>query len=230
MTAVSTLVYDAMYAARVLGQDATPTSGDVQLVLRRLNRMLDSWSNEKQMIFLQNSETFTTVAGQQAYSTAVLSGGRPISINSMRVSVGTVDFPLEQIDQLKWNGIPVKTVTSIPAQFYYDQGYPNASIFFYPVPYAALTVTAYMQRPLGGAGLALTDTVAMPQGYEAAIVAGLAADIWPSFKQGDLPKALIAERTQTRGVLKRTNYSPMEMVNPLTPESGMTDRYLVPQW
>lgn len=230
MTTVSTLVYDAMYAARVLGQDETPTSADVQLVLRRLNRMLDSWSNEKQMIFLNDSETFTLTAGQQAYSTSLLAEGRPININSMRLNLNGIDYPVSQIDQQKWNAIPIKSVSSIPVWFYYDGAMPNAQMFFYPVPFAAFTAYIYCQRPLAGA-LTLTDTLTMPQGYEAAIVAGLAADIWPSFKAGDVPKALIAERTQTRAVLKRTNFNPMEMVNPIDrPPSAFSDAYLVPPW
>lgn len=229
MTAVSTLVTDAMYAARVLGQDETPSSADSQLVLRRLQRMLDSWANETQMVFEQTAETFNTVAGQQSYSTSLLALGRPIKFESMRVTVGGVDYPVDPIDQAGWNSIPIKTVASIPAVFFYDPMMAQGTIQFYPVPYAAMTVTVYAQRTLTGA-LTLTTDLALPPGYEAAIVAGLAADIWPSFKQGDVPRALIADRTQTRAVLKRTNFRPQEMANPLTEQSGFDDRYLTPPW
>lgn len=226
---VGTLVTDAMYAARVLGQDETPSSADSQLVLRRLQRMLESWANERQMVYEQTAETFSTVAGQQSYSTSLLALGRPVAIESMRVTVGGVDYPVESIDQDGWNAIPIKTVASIPAFFFYDPTMDNGTIQFYPVPYAAMTVTLYAQRVLTGT-LTLATNLSLPPGYEAAIVAGLAADIWPSFKQGDVPRALIADRTQTRAVLKRTNYRPTEMSNPLSQNTGMNDRYLTPPW
>ena len=181
MTTVSDLVIDSMFAAKVLGQDQTPTSGDTNLVLRHLNRMLDSWSNEKQMIFTQDGETFSTVAGQQAYLTSVLAAGRPIAIDAMRMTLGGVDYVVERVDVGKWNSIPVKNVSSIPSVFYYDAAFPNATMFFYPIPYAVFLVTVYAQRVLA-APLLMSTTLLMPPGYEDAIVAGLAAHIWGTFK------------------------------------------------
>jgi hypothetical protein len=95
---------------------------------------------------------------------------------------------------------------------YYDDGYPNATMFFYPVPYAAFTCYMYCQRQLQG-NLTLTSTLSMPLGYEAAIVAGLAFDICPSFGKQATPQ-MIAEMKQTRAVLKRVNYMPLEMNTP----------------
>ena len=231
MTAVSTLVQDAMFAARVLGQDETATSADVQLVLRRLQRMLDSWSNEKQMIFRQDEESFPLTAGVGTYSTSLFTEDRPIAIDSMRVRFSQVDYPVERIDAVKWAEIGVKDISAIPAVFYYDAQMPEANITFYPKPSSSGTCFAFCQRVLTGA-LTLTTDLILPPGYEAAIVAGLAADIWPSFKQGDVPKALIADRTQTRSVIKRTNFIPMEMDNPLNSRGAgdYSNALILPAW
>lgn len=212
MTAVSTLVQDAMYQAQVLGQDQTPSSGDVQLVLRRLNRMLDSWANEKQMIFRNDEESFTMTSGQASYTTSVFADGRPIAFNSMRVRLNNIDYPIEFIDQQKWNGISYKGTTAIPQFMYYDSNYPTATMFFYPIPYAAFTCYAYCQRQLQGT-LSLTTTLSMPIGYEAAIVDGLAVDIMPSFgKQASAQQTNMAKESKNR--LKRTNYNSLEMQTP----------------
>jgi hypothetical protein len=214
MTAVSVLVQDAMYAAQVLGQDQTPTSGDSQLVLRRLNRMLDSWSNEKQMIYANQTETFTMTANVGSYSTSLLTNGRPVAINGMKVTLSSLDYPVEFIDQLKWNAITYKDAPSIPRWCYYEPGYPNGTMNFYPEPYAAFVCSVDCQRVLSAPLLMATD-LALPPGYEAAIVAGLAVDIWPSFKgKQPIPNDLKEDRRQTRSVLKRTNYTPMEMDTP----------------
>jgi hypothetical protein len=230
MTVVADLVTDAAYAAQVIGQDQTLSSGDAQLILRILNRMLDSASNEKQMIFLNDEETFTTVAGQQAYTTALLTGGRPVSINSMRLSLNGIDYPVDQIDQLKWNAIPVKNINAIPTWFYYDGAMPNASMFFYPIPYAAFTAHIYCQRILTGT-LTLASTVTLPPGYEAWIVAALAVAIWPSFKGGDPSKTLITQMIQAKSVIKRNNFQPLEMAVPFDSSPGdVSNGFPYPFW
>ena len=228
MTTVSTLVADAMFLAKVLGQDQTASSGDTNLVLRCLNRMLDSWSNEKLMIFTRDSETFSTIAGQQAYLTSILAAGRPIAIDAMRLTLSGVDYAVGQIDVGKWNSIPVKNVSSIPSVFFYDAAYPNASIFFYPIPHAVFTVTVYAQRVLS-APLAMATNLAMPPGYEAAIVAGLAVEIWGFFKSTPMPAMMASQANSARSVIKRTNYTPMEMETGMGGSNGSFAGYL-PQW
>lgn len=223
MTAVSTLVYDAMYQAGVLGQDQTPSSGDVNLVLRRLNRMLDSWANEKQMIFRNDEESFTMVAGQASYATTVFTDGRPIAFNSMRVRLNNIDYPIDFIDQQKWNGISYKGTTAIPRYMYYDSNYPTATMFFYPIPYAAFTCYAYCQRQLQGT-LALTTNLAMPLGYEAAIVDGLAVDIMPSFGKKATPQQAVAAR-DSKSRIKRTNFNPLEMVTPFDESLDLSNTF-----
>ena len=223
MTAVVTLITDALYASGVYGQDQTISSGDQQLVVRRLNRLLDSWSNEKNMIYLNDSEQFSMTAGQQSYSTSLLSS-RPVSINSMRVSLNNIDYSVDFIDQLAWNDIGYKNVPAIPTMCYYDDAFPNANMFFFPVPYANFTCTLYCQRLLTGA-LTLTSDIAMPAGYEAAIVAGLAVDICPTFGKQASPQ-LIADMKQTRAVLMRTNFSPLEMVTPYDKSDNYSNSFI----
>lgn len=214
MATATDLVQDAMFAAQVLGQDQTPASGDSQLVLRRLNRMLDSWSNEKQMIFANSTESFTMTDGTASYSTTVLTNGRPVSINGMYVKLSDINYPVDMIDQLRWNAISYRLTSSIPNQCFYDATYPNGTMNFYPVPYAAFTCYVDCQRVLASP-LVMSTNLTLPPGYEAAIVAGLAVDIWPSFKgKQPIPNDLKEDKRQTRSVLKRNNYTPMEMGTP----------------
>ena len=230
MTTALDLVTDAAYAAKVLGQDQTLSSGDGNLILRRLGRMLDSWSTEDQMIFSNDEQLFTMVPGQQAYTTAVLSGGRPVGIDSMRLSLGQVDYTVDQIDQLKWNSIPVKSITGIPIQMYYDGAMPAASMFFYPIPFAAFTVHIYCQRLLVPGTLTTTSVLTLPPGYEAAIVANLAVDIWGSFKTGDPTKSMLMEANQTKAVIKRNNFKPMEMETPFSDSGDISNAFPFPFW
>lgn len=229
MTTVTTLITDAMFGAGVLGQDQTATSGDINLVLRRLNRMLDTWSNEKLMIYAADFESFTMVAGTQSYSTSLITAGRPIKFSSMFVRLSNIDWPVEQVDEFKWESIAYKLTQSIPQVMYYDMAYPNGLMYFYPVPYAAFTCFFAAQRQLTSTALTLTTTLSMPPGYEAAIVANLAVDICPSF--GKQPsRQMMMDAVNTKGWLKRTNYLPLEMSSPFEGDADASSRYLLPQW
>lgn len=211
MTATSVLVYDAMYAAQVLGTDQTPVSGDVQTVLRRLNRLLDLRANEKQLVYANTTETFTMTAGTPSYSTSLLTNGRPIAINNMFVTLSSIDYDVTMRDQQWWNEQAYKPINAIPENCFYDATMPSGTMNFFPRPYGAFVCSVGCQRRLTGT-LVLTTDVALPPGYEAWLVAELACDIWPTFK-GNKPlnKDLAEERKQARATLKRNNFAPMEM-------------------
>lgn len=213
MTTVATLVNDAAYQAQVLGQDQTLSSGDAQLILRRLNRMLDSWSNEKQLIYNNEVATFTMAPSVATYLTSVLPKGRPIAITAMKVNLNNIDYDVTMIDLYKWNEISYKLTESIPNQCYYNPNFPDGEMNFYPRPYAAFTCTVTANYPISNT-LLLSDNLVLPAGYEAAIVAGLAVDIWPSFKGGPPDQFLLADAQRTRAVIKRTNFQALEMDTP----------------
>jgi hypothetical protein len=219
MTTVATIITDAMYAAQIIGQDQTPSSGDSQLMLRILQRMLDSWSNENQLIYADTTESFTMTAGVSAYSTTLLTDGRPVSINAMTVTLNDIYYPVDMIDVLTWNAITYKLTQSIPNQCYYDPTFPNGTFNFYPTPYAAFTCYVDARYPLSGTLTLATDLV-LPEGYEAAIVANLAIKAWPSFKTGNPSPLMMQEARDTRAVIKRTNYVPLEMETPFGNSSG----------
>jgi hypothetical protein len=224
MTTVAVIVKDAMLAARVIGIDQTVASGDGDLVLRRLNRMLDSWSNETQMIYASSTQSFLMTGGTAQYSTTLLSGRRPVAISSMRVSLSGIDYPVNMIDEQTWNAITFKQASSIPLNCFYDATFPDGSLNFYPVPYGAFTCYVDCQAPLSTVTLAMATDLTLPEGYESAIVAGLAVDISPSFGKQATP-AMLEEMKQTRAVLKRTNYQPLLMVTPFDHDNDISNAF-----
>lgn len=220
MTTVATLVNDAAFDAQVLGQDQTLSSGDAQLLLRKLNRMLDSWSNENQMIYSSIAQTFLMTPSVATYSTSLLALGRPVSIDSMIVTLNNIDYPVDMIDVGKWNQITYKLTESVPNQCYYDADMPNAQFNFYPRPYAAFTCTIYGRYQLSQTPLILATNLVLPPGYESPIVACLAVEAWNSFKSGDPPSSLIKKAIDGRAVIKRTNFQPLEMNTPFDENYG----------
>ena len=112
----ATIVADAMFQAGVLGQDGvTVPDADAQLVLRRLNRMLDSWSTESMMIYTITTKTLALSANVSTYTSASLSGGgiRPVNVAGMYVTYAGVDYPIEMIDNTRYNDIGIKTIADL---------------------------------------------------------------------------------------------------------------------
>jgi hypothetical protein len=208
------LVTDAMYASGALGADEAITDAEAQLCLRRLNRLMDSWNNLRSLLYEVATDSFTMTAGVASYSSALLTvAGRPLAIDSMYVRLNNIDWQIKDISAEEWSSIVYKPVQSVPRQCYIDYGYPDATFNFYPIPYAAFICFVNATKSLPNT-VALATSIALPPGYEAALVDNLAVDICPSF--GRQPSStLLASALNSKEALSRTNFVPLEMDTPL---------------
>lgn len=209
MSTVNQIILDAMFAAGVLGQDqgAGSSNDDIDLVRRRLVRMIASWRGL--MLYTTKAQTFTMTAGDATYTTATWTDGRPVSILNIYVTHSGVDYPTDEVGQEEYDAIPVKTSRGMPKVWLNDTAYPTATITFYPTPDKAYTVTVNGMYPVTSS-LALSDTLSLPEGYEAAIVDNLAVDICPSFGVQPAPTLVMSARAAKRA-LKMTNFVPSIM-------------------
>lgn len=201
------LVEDALYQCGALGQGDNLGNDDAQLALRRLNRMIDSWGNERMMMYAVTQETFPMVIGQVAYSSTLLAAGRPVAVDSIFVRLDTIDYPVEIIDSASYDGIAIKTLTGIPEFCYVDAAYPNMEFNFFAAPYAAFTCYMSTRRVLSGA-VTVATSLALPPGYEKALVDNLAVDVAPSFGKRVSQEMMDAAK-ESRRVLKVNNFTPM---------------------
>lgn len=206
MSTGSDIVNDAMYACGALGASETVSADDAALVLRRLNRMLDSWSTVKELCFETFFDSFPMVAGTQSYSTTLSSAGRPLEVNEMRVTLNNVDYPIEIVGDAEWSRIPYKLVQALPYKCWIDTGFPNTTYNFYPIPEQAYTCYVGQRRPLTNT-IALATTLSFPPGYEKALVDSLAVDIAPSFRRPVTPD-MQAAAAAAKQVLRTINYTP----------------------
>lgn len=224
------LATDAMFQAGVLGQDGTSNpngDADIQLTLRILNRMLDSWSNERLMIYQLTTETLALVANTAAYSSSTLTQ-RPVAVEDMNVSYGGVSYPIMFIDSGTYSAIPINTIAAIPNVCWINTGFPNMTFTFYPVPFAAMTATLTTRRVLSTA-IAVATVVSMPPGYEKALVTGLALEICPSFRMEATP-LMVQQAKDARAALKVTNYVPLEMSTDFDTDATMDLAYMCRPW
>lgn len=207
MTTGTILVQDALVQRGVIPENTAPSADQLASGLRWLNRMLDSWSNEISMLYSINTESFPLTAGTASYSTSLLANGRPVSVDFMFVRLSNIDYEVKLVDNQTFNAVTYKPTPSVPSICYYNDGFPNGTFNFYPIPYAAFTCFVDVLRVLSGPITATTDVV-MPPGYEKAIVDNLAVYM----NYGLAPtQQMLNDARESRAVLKRRNYTPLIM-------------------
>jgi hypothetical protein len=200
----SDIVTDTLYACGAYGQGESLQDADAQLVLRRFNRLLDSWSNVKTLCYELLLDTgMPTVAGTASYSSALLTNGRPVRVDTIAVSRSSFYYDVDLISQAEWSAIPYRLTQGVPEVCWIDWGYPNATFNFYPIPDAVYTVNVGMRKKLTS-GITLTTSLSVPLGYERAFVDSLAVDIAPSFGRPITGEMRAAAR-EAQDVLRVTN-------------------------
>lgn len=215
MTTGTILVQDALCQRGILADNVAPSSDQLTVGLRFLNRMMDSWGIDTSMLFQIATESFPLTAGTSTYSTSLLAAGRPQSIDSLYVSLNNIDYPVRLVSNQEYNEVTYKLTQSVPNICYYDDGYPNANFKFYPIPYAAFTCYVDTRRVLTGTIGAATD-VLLPAGYEKAIVDNLACYL--NYGNPPTPK-MLKDAEESKKIIERVYYTPLVM------ETNMDSNY-----
>lgn len=182
MTTASALIASSMKKIGVVLKSESPDADEAVDGLSALNAMLSSWSNESLLVYSRVTETLSLVGGTALYtigSGQTFNTVRPINIVEAHVTIGTIDYHLEIIPDDVYNAIPDKSSQGTPVFLNYSNEFPAGKIRLYPVPSAAYSLTILSEKPL--VTLALTDTLALPAGWERALIYNLAVEIAPEY-------------------------------------------------
>lgn len=211
MAVVSTMILRSL---RLLGEKtrgASLTSAEQTECLAELNSMLDSWSNERLMIFTLSQTSFALTASTGTYT--IGSGGdfnmtRPTKLENpcfTRDSDST-DMGLSIIDAVIYGKIVDKTLGFVTPQYiFYDYGYSGtstATIRLYPLPEAGLTLFINTLQPLTNFST-MTHTAMFPPGYQRAIEYNYAIEAAGGFTEVEPSVAMIAR--QSKAAIKSVN-------------------------
>lgn len=189
-----------------------PTADESNDALEALNAMLDEWANESLMIPVTTLDSISVTSGVATY-TIGSSGGtvsnRPVKISSATyLQHGAISYPLEILTDDEYANIGYKGLAGfIPCALVYHADMPNATITLYPTPSDAMTLKLYSIKQLN-VFENLTDEIALPPGYENAIVYNLAKDLAGEYEAG-VPASVLARAKTTKLKLKRTNFEPL---------------------
>jgi hypothetical protein len=219
MTTTNTTTRDLINGAgrliNIIQQNEAMTGDNLNIALYSLNHMIDSWSNNRLMIYSIKQFEFP-LTGQQTYTLGP--GGdwdvpRPMKIETAyaRLQPGSpqqLDIAMQPLTVQQYASIAVKkTPSTFPFAYYDNNNYPLRDITLFPIPSGPANIVLWLREPL----IDLDDIdaeVMYPPGYERAFRFNLAVELAAEFGKTCSPE-VIARANNSINELQRLNSVPM---------------------
>lgn len=167
--------------------------------LFHLNAMVQSWNLERCFIHKIVEYTFADVlAGAATFAVTPT----PIRVESARWVDGDTSSPIEVVNYERWIRVNRNdfAATGTPEHLYID----GASLgHLWPIPDAAGDVIIGIWSPV--AALAAADVLALPPGYERALMFGLACEIASIFPDTSISQYVLDTAADAKAAIKRLN-------------------------
>lgn len=221
MASGADLVRAALLEIGVVDPIETVTSELQAYGLEKVNRIINDWNAEHGATYVEEFADHTltpnlnphTIGSSSATFTVTQ---RPVSIEWANIVISDVRYPVA-IHQAEWYAnLPDDTISdSIPTDLYYAPGWPNGSIYLYPVPNTARTLELWTRAVLSS--LTAAGTVSLPPAYENALVLTLAESLTSPLSV-PMPQALPAQAREARGRVWANNITVPRLQ---TRDSGM---------
>ena len=186
--------------------------------LTALNAMLDSFANDKQVIYAPTLDTIAWAPSQPSYTigpSGTVVSDRPVTLlTSCYFDWGGVSYPLTPITVDEYNQITLKSqAQEIPEFIWCNPTYPNSTITLWPTPTASISVKVWSNKILLNIP-DLTTVIDLPPGYRDFIDYNLAERLAPEFDV-QVPMAVAKQAMLTRKTLARTNFVSQKMEYPI---------------
>lgn len=208
MSTAADIIRRAMKQLGVLAAGETPSAEDQADALIELNLMLSSWANERLLVFGTRRNTYTMVPNLSPHTigaTGTFATTRPLRIDGAGViMVGNdTELPISMLTDAEYRLVMQKGLPStFPMEMWVEWTYPNANLWFWPVPTTAAMLVLYTWSQI--ASFAASDVVSLPSGYEDAMGNALAVRLAPSYGTEPSP-TLIQNMLESVAAIKRTN-------------------------
>lgn len=207
MTTARDIVNDAAAVLGLYAEDVALSDTSAQILLRDLNRMLDSASRERLMLHVVTLESLTLAANTASYASSLLASGRPSRVTGFTITLSGTTTVGTMINEQEYDDIGYKAATGCPTVCYASMAYPTATFYFYPTPDQAYTAHLTCERPLTSA-LSLSTSISMPPGYEHWMVSELAMTSAGKFGAQVTPE-MMRVAAAARSAIKHANVSPI---------------------
>lgn len=178
-TTAGNIISAALQEIGVLAAGQTTSAEDADFCFQALNLLAEAWLTEPNYAYTTNIVSATITAGTQSATIGpgmTFDTARPVRLrDGCFVRFGTLDFPLDQINQDEYNDLALKSLNGPwPKKIYYDQGFPTGRVYFYPT--GACTVNLVVEVQVASFS-SLSSSITLPPGYERAFKFTLAEEV-----------------------------------------------------
>ena len=188
MTTPLDIIKGSLRLVGVLQEGETPNSSQSADAFQVLNFILNSWNNQRLMLYSIKNVIGTLTANKLPHS--IGTGGdintpRPLKVEKAFVRVPALTNPIDYLmkidDNNRYQEFAVKKIgVNYPTNLYYEPTFPLGNLYIYPVQTMNLEVHLSLWMQLTEF-VELNETIALPPGYENAIRYQLALDIAPEY-------------------------------------------------
>jgi hypothetical protein len=210
MTTAATIIADALIEIGAQGAADTTPAEDQALCLRKLNQIMQRWSNSRLAVPVL-TEISVPMTGAQSYTigpSGVVVAARPIKAMSATAIDGSgLEYPVTLYARRDWDTIVEKSASGGPPDIaWYQPSSPNGVLYVYPLS-TAYTVKLDCLTLLASFPNASAN-VTLPEGYETAITLTLADDIATAFDKQSSPDTR-RRCAAAMAAIKATNTEPL---------------------
>lgn len=194
--AVSDFLTLALSEIRAVSAGDLVSPEDMATALLVFNEYLEWLNVIDRALYNVDFTTFTMTPNLQPHTigltantpTFVVTVARPTKILKANIILNNnIRAPLDLLGDEEWGSIAagaaagqaVTITSSVPTVLYYSPGWPNGSIFLWPVPNTAYGLELETETLLSS--VALTDTLNLPPGYQMALRLSVAEMCAPHF-------------------------------------------------
>lgn len=224
MATVANIIFDALAEIGVVGAGDEVSGADYEICLRKLNQALQRWSNRRLMA-PELSEVSVLLNGAANYTIGPSGGvltARPIRVERAIASGGGVDYPVKVYTRDEWDAIAVKDVTGGPPEaIWYESSAPNGRVWVYPKS-ADYTLKLDVLTLLTSYS-AISDEIALPEGYETALTLTLADDVATLYGRQTTPDTR-RRLAAAMAAIRTTNAEPLYLVTGMPGEDFRIER------
>lgn len=188
--------------------------------LTRLQNLVDAWQGEDINLYTTQSLT-ATLTGAATYTFGVggtFSTTRPIDILDLYLQTSTVSYPIPRGTVDDYANFALKQLaTFLPAFYYYDAGFPTATLYLAGIPNGGQLVAVIASALTTPA--ALNTTMNFPPVYSQALIYNLAVLLGPPYGQPVDPNVR-DEALRTKGVIQSMNLRTANLTLPMGIQGG----------
>jgi hypothetical protein len=183
MSTVRELLTDAFLEAGILADGESMSASQGAFALRKLNRLLDTWSAEGLVIYETISEQITMeslTGGIQINQALGLS--LPLYISKANILIDYIRHTLELIGPDKYSNYKDTAGTGQPRYLYHQgRGMDASYLYWWPNTDQEYTLELFFKTRLDSYTSLDTSVSVLPPGYERLIVSNLAVDLCPAY-------------------------------------------------